>query len=214
MNKLLSKTFLWMFLGLLVTFATGYVVSTNDNMIDAVFNSNMFWLFLILEFVLVIFFSTRVLKMKPTAAKISFLLYSFVSGLTFSSVFILFELSSVMYVFLITALVFGLFGLIGYYTKLDLSKFGTFLLMALLGSLICAVVNIFLGNETFDLVISIVVLLVFFGYTAYDIKKIKALQQMGVDGEIVAINGAFELYLDFINIFIRLLSILGKAKED
>ncbi len=213
MNKLLSKSFLWMFIGLLVTFATGYIVSISDTMLDAVFNSSLYWVFIIAEFALVIFFSIRVRKMSPTTAKICFLLYSFVTGLTFSSIFVLFKLDSVMMVFLIAALVFGLFGMIGYKTNTDLSNIGTILLMGLLAVIVCSIINVFIGNDTFDLIVSIITLVVFFGYTAYDIQKIKELSEENIDNEVLAINGAFELYLDFINIFIRLLSIIGDAKD-
>lgn len=213
MNKLLSKSFLWMFAGLLTTFLTGYVISASPTMLDAVFNSSLYWVFIIAEFALVIFFSARVRKMSPTTAKICFLLYSFVSGLTFSSIFVLFELSSVMLVFAISALVFGLFGLIGYKTNTDLGKFSTILFMGLIAIIICTIVNIFIGNGTFDLIISIITLIIFFGYTAYDIQKIKELAEANIDNEVVAINGAFELYLDFINIFIHLLNIIGDAKD-
>ena len=151
--------------------------------------------------------------MKPMTARICFLLYSFVSGLTFSSIFVGFELSSVLYVFLIAAVVFAIFGAIGYFTNIDLNKISTYLLMALLAIIICSIVNLFIGNSTFDLIISIIALLVFFGFTAYDIQKVKILSNMGMDHEVVAINGAFELYLDFINIFLHLLSIIGDAKD-
>ena len=213
MNQLLSKTFLWMFVGLFVTFLTGYIVSINENMLLSVFNGPMFWIIIILEFALVIFFSARVHKMKPITAKICFLLYSFVSGLTFSSVFVAFEISSVMYVFLIAAVVFAIFGAIGYFLNVDLNKIGTYLLMGLLAIIICSIVNIFVGNSTFDLIISIIALLIFFGFTAYDIQKVKILSNAGIDGDVVAINGAFELYLDFINIFLHLLSIIGNSKD-
>ena len=213
MNQLISKTFLWMFVGLLVTFLTGYIVSINENMLLSIFGGPLFWIIIILEFALVIFFSARVHKMKPMTARICFLLYSFVSGLTFSSIFVGFELSSVLYVFLIAAVVFAIFGAIGYFTNLDLNKISTYLLMALLAIVICSIVNIFVGNSTLDLVISIIALLVFFGFTAYDIQKVKILSNMGMDHEVVAINGAFELYLDFINIFLHLLSIIGDAKD-
>lgn len=213
MNKLLPKTFLWMFIGLMVTFITGYVVSINSNMIEAVFASPLFYVLLILELGLVIFFSSRVHKMSPTSAKICFLLYSFVSGLTFSSVFIGFEISSVMYVFLIASLVFAIFGAIGYFTELDLSRISTYLLMGLIAIVICIIVNMFLNNDTFDLVISIISLLIFVGFTAYDVQHVKELSANGVDNDVAAINGAFELYLDFINIFLHLLQIIGDAKD-
>ncbi len=213
MNQLISKTFLWMFVGLLVTFLTGYVVSINENMLVSIFGGPIFWLIIILEFALVIFFSARVHKMKPTTAKICFLLYSFVSGLTFSSVFVGFEIGSVMYVFLIAAVVFAIFGAIGFLTNIDLNRISTFLLMGLLALIICSIVNIFLGNSTFDLIISIIALLIFFGFTAYDIQKVRILSNSGMDNDVVAINGAFELYLDFINIFLHLLSIIGNSRD-
>ncbi len=213
MNQLISKTFLWMFLGLFVTFITGYIVSINENMLLSIFGGSIFWLIIILEFALVIFFSARVHKMKPTTAKICFLLYSFVSGLTFSSVFVGFELGSVMYVFLIAAVVFAIFGAIGYFTNVDLNKISVYLLMGLFAILVCMIVNIFLNNSTFDLIISIITLLIFFGFTAYDIQKVKILSNAGIDHDVVAINGAFELYLDFINIFLHLLSIIGNSRD-
>ena len=212
MNKLLSKTFIFMFLGLLVTFLTGYIVATNENMVEAIFGG-LYWVFIIIEFVIVIFFASRIYKMQPTTAKICFLLYSFVNGLTFSSIFLIFDISSIMYVFLITALVFGIFGLFGYYTKLDLSKFGTYLLMALIAVVICTIANIFLKNSTFDLILSIICILIFMGYTAYDVRNLKILSDSSIDNESLAINGAFELYLDFINIFINLLSLIGNNKD-
>ena len=213
MNQLLSKTFLWMFVGLIVTFLTGYIVSINENMLLSIFGGPLFWLIIILEFALVIYFSARVHKMKPITAKICFLLYSFVSGLTFSSVFVGFEISSVMYVFLIAAVVFAIFGAIGYFVNVDLSRISTFLIMGLLAIIICSFVNLFLANSTFDLIVSIIALIIFFGFTAYDIQKVKILSNAGMNNDVVAINGAFELYLDFINIFLHLLSIIGNSRD-
>ena len=213
MNQLLSKTFLWMFVGLIVTFLTGYIVSINENMLLSIFGGPLFWLIIILEFALVIYFSARVHKMKPITAKICFLLYSFVSGLTFSSVFVGFEISCVMYVFLIAAVVFAIFGAIGYFVNVDLNRISTFLIMGLLAIIICSFVNLFLANTTFDLIVSIIALIIFFGFTAYDIQKVKILSNAGMNNDVVAINGAFELYLDFINIFLHLLSIIGNSRD-
>lgn len=213
MNQLLSKTFLWMFVGLIVTFLTGYIVSINENMLLSILGGPLFWLIIILEFALVIYFSARVHKMKPITAKICFLLYSFVSGLTFSSVFVGFEISSVMYVFLIAAVVFAIFGAIGYFVNVDLNRISTFLIMGLLAIIICSFVNLFLANTTFDLIVSIIALIIFFGFTAYDIQKVKILSNAGMNNDVVAINGAFELYLDFINIFLHLLSIIGNSRD-
>lgn len=213
MNKLLPKTFLWMFVGLAVTFFTGYIVSINESMVASVLESPLLYVLLILELGLVIFFSARVHKMSPTTAKICFLLYSFVSGLTFSNVFLLFQLNSVMFVFLIAAIIFGIFGAIGYYTDFDLSGIITYLIMGLCAAIICVIINMFLNNSTFDLVVSIIALIIFFGFTAYDVQHMKNLSNEGIDNDVVAINGAFELYLDFINIFLHLLQFIGDAKD-
>ncbi len=212
MNKLLPKTFLWMFIGLVVTFATGFVVSLSENMLDTVFSS-LYIVLIIIELGLAIFFSARVHKMSPTTAKVCYLLYSFVSGLTFSSIFVCFELDSIMYIFLIAAAVFGVFALIGYKTNMDLSGLGTYLLMGLIAVVVCVIINIFFGNSTFEMVISIIALVVFFGFTAYDIQHVKILQEGGVDDDVAAVHGAFELYLDFINIFLHLLELIGDAKD-
>ena len=208
-NKIFGKVFMWMFIGLLVTFLTVYVVSVNDNMLYNIFSGVTYFLLIIIELVLVIFLSARIKKMQVTTARIVFILYSFVTGLTFGSIFVVFELTSIILVFLIAASLFGLFALIGYFTKLDLTKLGTILLMMLLGVVICVIVNMFLNNSTFDLVISCISIIVFLGFTAYDIQKIKLLAYEFEEEGKVAIIGALELYLDFINIFLDLLRIFG-----
>lgn len=210
MNKnIFVKVFAWMFLGLLVTFGTGYFVSTNENMLYSIFSKGYYWIFIIGELAAVIFLSARIRKMKPMTAKIVFLLYAFLTGLTFSTIFVVYALESIMSVFLIAACIFGVFALIGYFTKADLTKLGTYLLMGLIGIILCVFVNIFLGNNTFDIVISIISIIVFLGFTAYDMQKIKALEyEMEEDN--VAIYGALQLYLDFINIFLDLLRLFGR----
>ncbi len=216
MNKqtLLSKVFMWMFIGLLVTFLTGYVVSLNPNMLLSLFGGVGYVFCVICELLLVIFLSARISKMSPTTAKVSFLLYSFVTGLTFASIFIVYELTSIIYVFLITALVFGVFAFIGSSTKLDLTKTGTYLLMALLSVLICTILNMFIKSSSFDFVISVISVLIFIGFTAYDVQRVLRLYDNNVlPEENLAIYGALDLYLDFINIFLELLKFFGKDND-
>lgn len=209
-NKAFGKVFMWMFIGLLITFLTGYVVSSNDNMLYNIFSGGTYFILIIIELVLVVYLSARIHKMQVTTARIVFILYSFVSGLTFGSIFIVFKMSSIMLIFLITAILFGTFALIGRFTKLDLTKAGTILLMMLLGIVICTFVNVFLKNDTLDLFVSYISIIVFLGFTAYDMQKIKMLSYEFDDEDKIAIIGALELYLDFINIFIDLLRIFGK----
>lgn len=208
-NKLISKSFLWMFIGLLVTFATGFIVSNSEIMLENVFGGG-YIVFVIVELILVIVLSARVMKMKPITAKICFLLYSFVSGLTFSSIFVVYNMESIMLVFLVSALIFGIMSLIGYSTNIDLTKIGTYFLFGLLAVIVVSIINIFLQSGTVAMIISIVCVILFIGITAYDVQKIKALQNSGLPEENLAIYGALDLYLDFINIFIHLLQLFGR----
>ena len=211
-NKLFSKVFMWMAIGLLVTFATAWFVSTNETMITNIFSKTTYILLIILEFAAVIYLSVRVMKMEPSTAKCVFLLYSVLSGLTFSSIFIYYQLSSIVYIFLLTALFFGLLSLVGYTTKKDMTKIGRICIIGLIVVIITAIVNVFIGNTMLDLLISILVLALFVGITIYDIQKIKRLQNTGLPEENLAIYGALDLYLDFINIFIQLLRLFGRQK--
>jgi len=211
-NNVLAKVFSWMCIGLLLTFVTGFYVASNEYTFYKIFSSGMYFIFALIEIGLVVFLSARVHKMQPNTAKIVFMLYSIVSGITFSSIFIAYNIASIIMVFWAAALLFGIFACIGYFTKIDLSKFGTYLLMALVALIICIIINIFIGNGMVDLIINWVCLLVFIGFTAYDIQKIKRLCA-STTNENIAIIGALELYLDFINIFISLLNLFGKARD-
>lgn len=213
LKRVYSKVFLWMFIGLLVTFITGYIVSVNENMLLAIYKKGFYWIFAIAEIILVIVLSARIRKMSTVTARICFILYSFVSGLTFSSIFVAYNISYIMYVFVIAAVLFAIFAAIGHFTKLDLSKLGTILFMALIGIIICSIVNLFVKSEGFNLGIVIASLVIFLLYVAYDIKKISSLQNFIDNEDNLAICGALELYLDFINIFINLLRLLGNNRD-
>lgn len=213
LKNVFPKVFLWLFVGLFVTFATGYYVSTNTNMLYNIFETNSYWFIFLAEILVVIFLSARVQKMSTTTAIFSYLAYAVLSGLTFSSIFVLFNVPSIMLTFGITSGLFFIFGLFGYFTKIDLSKIGMLLLLGLFGIILVSIVNIFLGNEMLDLVISVIAVLIFIGYIAYDIQKIKTLSNMIPNENKLAIIGALELYLDFINLFIHLIQIFGNRRD-
>ena len=196
LNNVFKKVYMWMFIGLLLTFATGYFVSTNENMVYKIYSTSLYWVLAVVEIVLVIVLSARIGKMNITTSRIMFLTYSFVSGLTFSSIFIAYDMRSIIIVFLISALLFLILAILGYVTKLDLTSVGTFLLMALIGIVICSIS-----------------ILIFLGFTAYDVNKIKQLQDIYPDEDSLAIVGALELYLDFINIFLDLLRIVANNRD-
>lgn len=213
-NKLMSKTFLWMCVGLLVTFLTGFFVAHNEVMIVNIFKNSTYLILCVVELILVIVLSAKVRTMSKNVARIFFILYSFVTGLTFSSIFVIYELTSILYVFLLASVVFLVFGIIGYYTKLDLTKIGTYLMMALFAVIICFLINLFVDNNSFDLVISIISILVFIGFTAYDVQKIKRLSEEDlIPEDNLSIIGALNLYLDYINIFLDLLRIFGNSRD-
>ena len=213
MNKIFAKIFLWMFLGLMLTFGVAYYISTQDNIVYNLFSNSKYLIIWIIEIVVVVVLSARINKLSVMSARILFLLYSFLTGITASSIFIVYSIGSIIYVFLIAAILFLIFGLIGYFTKLDITKIGSILFMALIGSLICIIINMFINNEAFDLGISIVMVLIFLGYIAYDINIIKRNLYNIQDEDKLAIYGALELYLDFINLFLRLLSLFGKSRD-
>ena len=212
-NNLYSKMFMWMFVGLMITFLTGYYVSTNPNMLYNIFATKLYWVIFIAELITVVVLSARIMKMSKNGAIFGFLLYSFITGLTFSSIFVLFKMSSIMFVFLITAVLFLVFALIGYFTKTDLTKLGSILFMGLLGIILASLLNLIFKSESFDLVLIILGIIIFIVYIAYDINKVKRLEGM-VDEDKLAIIGALDLYLDFLNLFIRLIQIFGKSNDN
>jgi len=211
-NQIYSKMFMWLFVGLLVTFVTGIYTATNDSALNVIFGKGAYIFLVLAELFVAIFLSARIRKMQPSTAKFLYLLYAFLTGLTFSSLFIVYKLTSIILVFGVSALLFLIFALIGRYSKLDLSRLGTYLLMILFGIIICSIVNVFIGNTTFDIVICIISIVVFLGYIAYDVKKIERLEGL-LEEDNLAILGAFELYLDFINVFIDLLRLFGNSRD-
>ena len=203
-NKLYSKIYLWLFLGLLVSFLTGYFVSTNVNMLFNLIKPGYVIGILIIEVFIAIFLSARITKMQPMTAKILYFVYSFTTGLSLSFVFVVYE---------ITSIIFGIFAFIGKVTKLDLSKISTVLLMGLIALVLVTLINLFIGSEIIDLILCYAGIIIFLGYIAYDMQKVKYLQNVIPDQENLSIFCAFQLYLDFINLFYRLISLFGKSKD-
>ena len=211
-NKLLSKTFMWMFIGLAITFGIGFYVSCNENMMYNLFMGYKWIILVILELGIVFALSMFIEKLNPMVAKVLFCVYALITGLTFSAIFVVYELGSIIYVFGVTSIVFLIFSLLGYYTKMDLSKIGTYLFMALIAIIIASVINIFIGSSALEMGITIIALIIFIGYVAYDVNMIKQSGKFE-QSENMPIFWALQLYIDFINLFIRLLRFLGKQKN-
>ena len=214
MSKFFSKVYMWMFIGLLVSGGAAYFTAHNMAMMKFVYGS--FGFILLLELVVVIVFSA-LRKKVSLVAKILFLVYSLISGLTLSSIFLVYKLGSVGMVFLSAALMFALLAIYGYTTKSDLSSFGKILIFALIAIIIMSIINIFVKSSGLDLFLCIVSILVFLGLTAWDMNNLKAMYNYYASDEKelskIAIYGALDLYLDFINIFLNLLSLFGKRND-
>ena len=211
-KNIFAKVFLWMFIGLLITFGTSFYVSTQEFLAWNVLKLG--WVWFIIELAIVIFLAARITKMSSFTAKLSFALYSFVTGLMLSYIFIIFSLPSILLVFGAAALMFGVFGLYGYFTKVDLTKISSILAMGLVGIIIVSLINIFLGNAMVDTIISIVGIVIFTLFVVYDIQKINSFSSFSnIPTDNLAIYGALQLYLDFINIFLNLLNLFGNSKD-
>lgn len=176
------------------------------------------WLVSFTPVAIALTFSLNLPKISVITAQILFWLYSGLMGISLSSVFLIYTGESAASTFFITAAIFGGMSLYGYTTKKDLTSLGSFLIMGLIGVIVASLVNLFLKNTTLNLALSIISVIIFTGITAFDVQRIKAVYSMyGVSNEEMAtkisIVGALTLYLDFINIFIHLLQLFGKRRE-
>jgi uncharacterized protein len=181
----------------------------------ALFSGPLMWVLLLGSLGLVFFLSWRIERMSISTARTTFLAYAALIGVTFGSLFIVYTSASIAQVFFITAATFGAMSLWGYTTRSDLSGMGSFLFMGLIGVVIASVVNIFLHSAMMTFIISIIGVIVFTGLTAYDTQSIKEMYVANDDGTVAgrkAIYGALKLYLDFINLFLMLLRLMGDRR--
>ena len=213
----MKSVYMWMTLALGITGVVALYVAQSSDLLYAIFsNSILFWGLVIAEFALVMVISARLLKMSFSTALMLFMLYSVINGLTLSVIFALYTKASVASTFFVTAGTFGVMSLIGYFTKKDLSKLGSILFMLLIGLVIATLVNIFWANDTLYWITTYAGVLIFVGLTVYDTNKIKRMLECSYGEDEVtqklALMGALTLYLDFINLFLYLLRILGDRK--
>ena len=201
-----------MFLGLLVTAITSLLVLTNETLMTLFLSSRItFFVLAIAELGLVFYLSARIDKLQPATATALFYLYAVLNGVTLTPIFLIYTGSSIALTFGITSVTFGAMCLYGYVTKQDLSKMGAILFMALIGLILCTIVNLFLHSSTMDWIISLAGVAIFVGLTAWYTQNIKRMVEVADPGQTgkIATLGALSLYLDFINLFIYLLRIFG-----
>lgn len=211
-----NQVYAWMAVGLAVTGSTAWLVSHNLTMLRAIHNRGMAVAILLGSVLIVWGIRSAATRISANVATLLFLVYSVLIGAALSGIFVIYDLGSIAGVFAITAGTFAAMSVYGYVTKRDLSGLGSFFFMALIGLFIATLVNIFVASTMLDWLISYVGLFLFIGLTAYDTQKLKHIAydvQRSPDAAArMAILGSLELYLDFINMFIFLLRILGKRR--
>ncbi len=217
-NDFIRRVYGWMSGGLFVTaFVSLFTVSSQAVLDLVVGNQIVFFVLIIAELGAVIYLSRFVQKMSSTTAGVVFMLYSVLNGLTLSVIFLVYTSASITSVFVVTAGMFAIISAYGYVTKKDLTSIGHLAFMALIGLILATVVNLFIQNDQFGLVISYIGVIIFVGLTAYDTQKIKNMNSTMVMGSEMekkaSIIGALTLYLDFINLFLDLLRIMGGRRK-
>ena len=179
-------------------------------------NQIVFWGILIAMFAMAILIPVRMMKMSTGTVLALFLVYSALMGVWLAPIFLVYRIGTIVYTLFITAGTFGAMSVYGYFTKTDLTRIGSFLVMALFGLIIAMVVNIFLKSSTMEWIISIVGVLLFVGLTAWDTQSVKRLASANLDPALadkLATMGAMNLYLDFINLFLFILRLFGGGRD-
>lgn len=216
-NKVMRRVYVKMLVAMLVTAATSMYVSSNEAILQLIFGNSFVTIGLVIsQIAVVLVLSGRLNKLSITSATLLFYLYSVLTGVVFSSILLLYTATSVGMTFLITAGVFAAMSIYGFTTSNDLTKFGSIMFMALIGLIICSVVNIFLKSSGMEWIISLAGVAIFIGLTAWDTQKIKNAAMYAPDGtsaEKLATIGALSLYLDFVNLFIYLLRFFGGSRD-
>lgn len=216
-----ANVFAWMGIALAITAFTAYYFASNENLIGSLFNPEtgmtiLGWVVMLAPFGFVLAMGMGFQKFSAGTLTLLFGVFSILMGASLSYIFLIYELGSIFLTFAVTAGMFGIMSFVGYTTKTDLTKFGSLMMMGLIGIIIASVLNMFMRSEAFDYIISFIGVLVFTGLTAYDVQKLKRIGagvQYGSEStRKLVIMGALSLYLDFINLFLFLLRFLGNRR--
>jgi hypothetical protein len=209
----IRSVYAWMFGGLILTALAAMWVVNSPSMQKLVLDTPLRWVLIFGELGLVMYLSFRITKMSPASAASVFLIFALLNGLTLSVIFLVYPDAVIYRAFFTAAGMFGAMSIYGMVTKRDLTSWGSFFFMGLIGIIICSVVNIFLKSSALGFAISFIGVFVFLGLTAYDTQKLKAYATMPELRENLAVYGALALYLDFINLFLMLLRLFGGRRD-
>jgi FtsH-binding integral membrane protein len=206
----------YMAAGLVITGLVAVAVASSTAAMSVIFGTPLKWVVIFAPLVFLFLFAPRIYTMSPSSAQMCFWAFAAVMGLSMSSIFIVFTGQSIARVFFITAATFGATSLYGYTTKTDLSKMGAFMMMGVIGIFIASLVNIFLQSSALQFAISVIGVIAFTGLTAWDTQRFKEMYAESYDRDTLtrmAVHGALELYLDFINLFTFLLRLMGQTRD-
>ncbi|MBF0523858.1 MAG: Bax inhibitor-1/YccA family protein [Deltaproteobacteria bacterium] len=217
-DEFVRSVYNWMALGLAITGGVAFFTASSPSLMQMIFGNPMVLVILIVaELGMVFSLAGMINRIKGSTASTLFVIYSILNGLTLSAIFIMYTRSSIASTFFVCSATFVATSLYGYTTKKDLTSFGGFFFMGLIGIIIASLVNLFLHSETIYWVVTYAGVLVFVGLTAYDTQKIKQIAAAGFEDEEMehkgAVLGALSLYLDFINLFLMLLRIMGGRRD-
>jgi uncharacterized protein len=220
----MSQVFLWMTFAMFITAVTAYLFAGSQELIGSLINtetgglSGLGWIVTLAPIGFVLLMSFGFQRLSPAIMTLLFIAFSVLMGMSLSFVLLIYTAASIYKTFAVAAGMFGIMAVLGYTTKTDLTRFGSMMMMGVIGIMIAMLVNMFLKSSTMDYIISIIGVLVFTGLTAYDVQKLKRIGA-GMTGEVgdanarkLSIMGALTLYLDFINLFLFLLRFLGDRK--
>lgn len=218
----LAKVMGWMCVGLLTTLAATLICLAMPSVARMLYSGNMVYAVVIAQLVVVVAMSAGMRRMSPAVATVMFMLYAALTGVTFTALGLLFGLASLFFVFGLTAFIFVGMAIYGFVTRKDLTRAGSLAFFGLLGIILAGVVNWFLGSAMVDFAVTVIGIVIFIVLTAYDTQKIKNIYLSAADAGVdddhpelrkLAIYGAFTLYLDFINLFLKLLRLLGRRRN-
>ena len=216
LRKYMISVYNNMFVALIISALTALFVSNSPALMNAIFNSPLRWIVMLAPIGFVLYFSFKISSMSAQTAKNCLRAFSALMGLSLAPIFIIYTGASVVRCFFISASVFGAASLYGQTTKKDLTSMGSFLMMGLFGIIIASIVNIFMQSSVMQFAISILAVMIFTGLTAYDTQQLKNIYYSAASNEETikktSVIGALRLYLDFINIFIHLLHLLGDRR--
>ena len=215
-NSVMRRVYFKMFLAMIVTAVTSVFVAGNEAILTLIFSSRVAPIvLLVLQVGVVLILSGRIQKLSTGTASLLFYLYSVLTGVTLSVILLVYTASSIAQTFFITAAVFAAMSIYGYFTSNDLSRFGSIMFMALIGLIVCSLVNMFFKSSTMDWIISFAGVLIFIGLSAWDTQKIKYMTAYADESMVgkIATIGALNLYLDFVNLFLYLLRFFGDSRD-